>query len=208
MERIGEIKYCPKCKTVKKVDKFSRDNKTKDKLDVWCLECKRVYSRSDAAKLAAKKWYYSGGGKLKKYEYQRDGTKKDRPKAEPYRAQVLKRKYGISQDTYSKLLRSQNGCCAICRTTNPGRNRKEWPIDHDHTTGKIRGLLCWKCNSALGLLKDSPDLCAKAAAYLRRNADVESSPDDQICSDHDKTQVVFNDGGDKVEGAVEINIAS
>jgi Autographiviridae endonuclease VII len=57
-------------------------------------------------------------------------------------------KKGITPEVYADLLTKQEGRCAICRTADPGR--KSWCIDHDHVTGKVRGLLCWKCNLALG----------------------------------------------------------
>jgi hypothetical protein len=55
---------------------------------------------------------------------------------------------GITLEEYADLLTKQEGRCALCRTADPGR--RSWCIDHDHKTGKIRGLLCWKCNVALG----------------------------------------------------------
>lgn len=166
MMAFGEIKMCSKCQTVKKVHEFTKDSKAKDGLDSWCRSCKRAYNSSPAAKAAAQKWYYKGGGKVRKADYQR-GVRLPRREAEPYRFQVLRRKYGLSPQDYTKLLEAQGGKCAICGRADPGRG-KEWPVDHDHNTGAVRGLLCWKCNSALGMLRDSPELCEAAARYLRR----------------------------------------
>ena len=58
----------------------------------------------------------------------------------------LKRRYGITQEQYDALLRSQGGKCGICKCL-PGRKRL--CVDHDHATGRIRGLLCVRCNSAV-----------------------------------------------------------
>lgn len=68
--------------------------------------------------------------------------------------------YGITSEQYDEIFINQNGVCAICGGPPVG-NRKSLSVDHDHTTGKIRGLLCNKCNSALGMIGDSP-LHAKA----------------------------------------------
>lgn len=63
------------------------------------------------------------------------------------RVRVCSRK-GITLEAYADLLVRQNGRCAICRTADPGR--RSWCIDHDHLTRLVRGLLCWKCNLAIG----------------------------------------------------------
>jgi len=81
-------------------------------------------------------------------------------------------KYGVSQEEYENKLLEQEGKCAICSTTEPKGRRGTWHIDHDHVTGKFRGLLCWLCNSALGKFKDDADIIEKASAYLRRNKEV------------------------------------
>lgn len=78
------------------------------------------------------------------------------------------RTYGISDANYAALLSQQGGCCAICRQP-PGE--RSLAVDHDHLTGRIRGLLCGLCNTALGLLRDNPDLIDRASAYLRNQPD-------------------------------------
>ena len=78
-------------------------------------------------------------------------------------------KYGVTQKEYDKALEKQEGLCAICSTDKAGGRHNTWHIDHDHSTGKFRGLLCWLCNSGLGKFKDNEDLLYNAAAYLRGN---------------------------------------
>jgi len=80
----------------------------------------------------------------------------------------MKNNYGLDFDEYNKLLEKQNGACAICGSLPPNTHKKRLSIDHCHTTGRVRGLLCDSCNTALGLLKDSPDLMLKAISYLAR----------------------------------------
>lgn len=80
----------------------------------------------------------------------------------------MKRQYGLGFVEYNKMLEKQNGVCAICNSAPPNHHKKRLNIDHCHTTGRVRGLLCDACNRALGLLKDSPDLMLKAISYLAR----------------------------------------
>jgi hypothetical protein len=86
---------------------------------------------------------------------------------EECRSQRLKTKYGITLAQYNAILAKQKGCCAVCGTKNP-HPHPNFSVDHDHRTLKVRGLLCHKCNSAVGLLQDDPKLCKRAAAYLGR----------------------------------------
>jgi len=89
--------------------------------------------------------------------------KKENP--EKIQAHGLKRRYGITTQTYNNMLSLQKGCCAICgkESCSTGNN---FCVDHCHKTGKIRGLLCRKCNVGIGQLLDSPSLLRKAAEYL------------------------------------------
>lgn len=82
------------------------------------------------------------------------------------KASHLLRTFGLSLDQFESLLKSQHGLCAICLTDDPGA--RGWAIDHDHTTGVVRGILCGGCNRGLGYLKDCPVVVAAAADYLRR----------------------------------------
>ena len=76
----------------------------------------------------------------------------------------LKYLYGINDDQYYELLRSQGGVCAICLKTCLTGQRLS--VDHDHKTGLVRGLLCHNCNHGLGKFKDDPELLLAAAKYL------------------------------------------
>lgn len=75
----------------------------------------------------------------------------------------LKRRYGITAEEYDHLLAMQNGRCHICNDL-PGKHRLS--VDHDHKTGRIRGLLCHNCNHALGKFKDNIIHLFKAIKYL------------------------------------------
>ena len=73
--------------------------------------------------------------------------------------------FGLTADDLAALIEVQGGSCAICgRQPKPGGRRLA--IDHDHETGLVRGLLCYRCNTAIGLLGDSPQAIARALAYV------------------------------------------
>jgi hypothetical protein len=78
----------------------------------------------------------------------------------------LRTNYGITLADEKKLLKKQKGKCAICKTVKFGRHRS---IDHDHNTGQIRGILCGRCNSGIGMFREDVTLLTEAVKYLRRN---------------------------------------
>jgi hypothetical protein len=78
--------------------------------------------------------------------------------------------YGITTDELLRLEQESNGLCAICNRPPSGESGEaRLAVDHDHATGKVRGLLCGKCNKGLGLLQDDPAILAAAIAYLEEN---------------------------------------
>ena len=95
-----------------------------------------------------------------------DGARWRRANTEKLRALRRKRKYGLTMDGMAALLEAQNGRCALCSALLNGDSRTH--VDHDHETGRVRGLLCNVCNSGLGSFADSPERLRYAAAYLER----------------------------------------
>jgi hypothetical protein len=84
----------------------------------------------------------------------------------------IEKRLGVSEEEYNVLYLKQNGKCAICfeeETTlsNNMKTTKKLSIDHDHTTGKVRGLVCANCNSAIGLFKENADIVLSAYNYLK-----------------------------------------
>jgi Recombination endonuclease VII len=91
---------------------------------------------------------------------------KDKERRRAYQRNFdLKRNYGITIDDYNQMFIDQRGCCAICETPQYQTN-KRLHVDHDHVTGKVRGLLCHNCNLTLGRLKENIDVLRKAIRYL------------------------------------------
>jgi hypothetical protein len=96
------------------------------------------------------------------------GKMRSKPKGW-FRAYTLKTKYNITEEAYAMYLESCENRCAICRKEFSQTSKTETAhVDHDHTTGKIRGLLCRKCNTGLGLFCDSENLLLSAVEYLRK----------------------------------------
>jgi len=128
--------------------KKRRDNLTEEQIIL-----KRDYQKN---------WYKNNLDKIKKDSFN------------PIKIQIRKnreliRDFNITLEEYNQLLLSQNGVCAICGEPETSTNRgkiKCLSVDHDHETGKIRGLLCQKCNQGLGNFKDSLELIEKTKQYL------------------------------------------
>lgn len=88
----------------------------------------------------------------------------------------LKREYGMTYSEYQLLLDVQGGVCALCRKASVVRtNAARLAVDHDHVTQKVRGLLCGKCNLALGLFNDDLATLRRAVEYLARHLPPASS---------------------------------
>jgi hypothetical protein len=79
----------------------------------------------------------------------------------------LRIKFGITSEQYTEMFIKQNGCCAICNK-NQNEFKRKLAVDHDHKTGKIRGLLCSNCNTILGKLNDNSETLLNAIQYLNK----------------------------------------
>lgn len=90
---------------------------------------------------------------------------------EQQKERALKFQFGISLEKYKTMFESQGGLCAICKKPESALNQKRTntkllAVDHDHKTGLIRGLLCGRCNTAIGLLQEDPSLLDAAKKYI------------------------------------------
>lgn len=80
------------------------------------------------------------------------------------------RRHGIGHEDYQRMLSQQGNACAVCRGAWRGWSGRDAPhIDHDHATGRVRGLLCGSCNTALGRFGDDPARLRRAADYIEAN---------------------------------------
>lgn len=85
-----------------------------------------------------------------------------------FRERNLINKYGLSQTAWDAMFAGQGFACAVCGTEEHGG--RNWATDHDHKTGKVRGILCRACNLALGMADDNPSTLDLMARYLRHHA--------------------------------------
>lgn len=92
-------------------------------------------------------------------------------KTRNYKSATLKHAYGITADEYDAMLEKQGRVCAVCllpeSVTREGKT-KALAVDHCHVTGAVRGLLCQRCNQALGLLKDDASTITRLLSYIER----------------------------------------
>lgn len=141
-------KTCSKCKINKPENEFYKDNHTKDKLYPQCRLCKKAAINPEQKKLTHKKWRNNNRDHMRNQSY-------------------LKL-YGITLEQYNKILKIQNNTCAICNDAPNIKRTSHLYVDHDHNTKRIRGLLCIRCNCALGYFKDKPSLLSKAVNYIQK----------------------------------------
>lgn len=84
-----------------------------------------------------------------------------------YKRRRQLKNYGMSLEDYNDMLQRQNGVCAIC--DKPPKESKNLQVDHDHNTGIVRGLLCFRCNYGMSFFSENPDRMEKAVNYLRKS---------------------------------------
>lgn len=137
----GYVKRCPTCGETKPAEAFYRSKYSKYSCSSYRKRCQNLLSTS----------------------YARENKDKIQPLLRGY---SIKRRYGLTVQDYEAMLRRQGFRCAICGTEEcaTGRNLA---VDHCHTTGKVRGLLCANCNRGIGSLKDSEELLQRAIEYLQ-----------------------------------------
>jgi hypothetical protein len=131
------MKKCATCKEIKTSEQYNKNKRNEDGIDTYCKSCRSAF---------------------RKALYQK--------RISPNRACNLKRFYGIGIPEYNAMLIEQNGKCKICGSTDPRGRGGNFHVDHDHESKSIRGLLCSFCNTALGLMEDSPDRLRAAAKYV------------------------------------------
>lgn len=151
-------KVCIKCDMDKPLTDFHKNKQNRDGLSHQCKKCKCEVAKQH--RLANPERYKERAADY----YQRNKSEVKR-KTRNY---SLKKKYGISGPDYDHILAEQNGLCAICKRKVACKGRDNLYVDHCHDTGKVRGLLCQKCNSALGLFNDNLRLLEEAVKYMRK----------------------------------------
>lgn len=121
-----------------------------------------------------RKWRAKNREKIRAYarEYGKIYRKKNPSKFKIKDNKANLAKYGLTIDEYNQKAQTQNNCCAICKKSETAKQNgviQRLAVDHCHRTGKVRDLLCGKCNVAIGHLQDEPKLLEYAAEYIRRH---------------------------------------
>ena len=174
---VRESKTCCHCKKIKSVSEFWKDGSRVDGLHHNCKDCgnkmaKKSYRKSrEAHGNSYVPRVNRTAEEQQEIQRNRANAYRKRKKAEnPYwrtekSHKEFARTLGISfeklESWYKKQWMKQQAQCAMC-----GGVFGEEVIDHNHVTGKLRGLLCKNCNTGIGMLKDSSELCIKASKYL------------------------------------------
>ena len=135
------MKECTKCGESKELTEYHKNKQQKNGLAPQCKVCKTANT-------------------IAYYEKNKEAV----------RLKLLTKNYGLTPAAYLKMYEGQGGCCAICNVEEKDAPKQRLSVDHDHTTGDVRALLCNTCNTGIGLLKDSPALLREAAAYLVKHA--------------------------------------
>jgi hypothetical protein len=88
-------------------------------------------------------------------------------------------KYGLTEESFADMVVAQGGRCACCGATIESKSKrcKRLFVDHDHVTGKVRGLLCYHCNTGIGHLGDNAESVRRALTYLERSVRTDPIPD-------------------------------
>lgn len=156
------MQKCTLCHLNKPLSEFRKQSDKKDGHQSACKDCAKVKDKeySDKEKNKFRARIYRKTHKKHISELRRNRYLKT---LEKHKDQQLKRAFGISLVDYNKMLEKQHGKCKIC--LKPEINR-QLSVDHDHKTGKVRGLLCNHCNRGLGSFYDNTEMLKAAIKYL------------------------------------------
>jgi hypothetical protein len=172
--RVNRSPRCPKCQS-RRWDDFSRpqfhfrrQDKTAKKRR--CNRCKRnrlaKQFRIRADNGIPRAWCIPCENEYKR-EYKRANRYKWKKSEQRQGRRAGLRKYGLTETAYNEIAKDQDWKCLIC-SRRYFKSPRNLCVDHDHETGKIRGLLCIGCNRGLGYFEDQPERLRKAALYLER----------------------------------------
>lgn len=146
-------KVCYGCQVEKPVESYSKSRKGKDGYQTKCKACHADYARKTQSLVLCS--FFSFSFSLRAIRHKMD-------------------RYGTTYSETLALLADSQGVCAICQT--PFKSASGMHFDHDHATGKIRGVLCYPCNMMLGVARDSVQILGSGVAYLNRHAEDSSKP--------------------------------
>ncbi len=163
------MKRCKQCGELKSLGDFYAEKSGRGGKRPECKACtaarrKEWYRHNREREIARVRMWQQANPERLKASRQRNRATRNRKMREIH----LRNKFGLTPDEYERILDQQAGVCALCEyPPTPGISLH---VDHDHATGEIRGLLCVRCNNALGLFREDPDLLKRAARYVTADA--------------------------------------
>jgi len=167
--KLSTEKVCAKCKISKNFIEFYKNRSTADGYQAYCKPCKNLIDkkpRTDEIRTKDRERYKrrvaTPEGKAKLFAASSRYKQSEHGKLAAW-TRYLQKAYLIDSTIYMQLLELQNGRCAICQIKPTSRRLH---VDHHHKSRKIRGLLCGKCNQAIGLLNEDLKLFDAAKKYL------------------------------------------
>lgn len=165
-------KQCSQCRLLKPVDGFHRDRHQKDGYYSMCKTCKHAKTMAtprEVRNARARAWCARNRERSRELCRQSYRKNVEARRAGSF-ARNLRNAYGIGVDEYTAMCEAQSNLCAICdkpeTSKSPRGDVKRLSVDHDHTTGKIRGLLCDNCNRGIGMLQEDVKNLRRAIEYL------------------------------------------
>jgi hypothetical protein len=165
------VKRCKKCGLEKPLSEFYRMPEMRDGHRNDCKAChnaakaERYRADPGPARARARQWRIDNP---ERYAATQADFRASGRKAIADRKSHLKRNYGITIEQYDAMLAEQGGGCGICQRSP--RTDIALHVDHDHATGAIRGILCFRCNNALGDFDDDPMMLRRALFYVEQRA--------------------------------------
>ncbi len=155
---------CSYCKKLLPQNKFSinRANTFRGGISYACLVCERKHRKI----YLEKNPHIREKMNARKREYY--ATPESRRKQ---RGHYYKKRYGITLEKYGQMLKEQGGVCAICGERSNHKTQAHFHVDHDHVTGRVRGLLCIRCNTVIGNSREQTKILENAIKYLYRHLD-------------------------------------
>lgn len=166
--READPKKCIRCGEFKPLTDYGWHNIAKGQHRNFCKLCQKEWDReykTGVGKPLIEEYREKNKDKMVEYRKLYKLDPKNKEKMRTHGRNATLRQFGITQEDYDELFKKQDGKCVICGVEKNG-GKQNFCVDHDHTTGKVRGLLCHNCNLSIGLMKDNPDLLRKAAEYL------------------------------------------
>ncbi len=131
-----QVKQCRECKAIKPISEFYRHARAWDGHINCCIPCHKIKNA--------------------------EGPAEKRRRAKTFRKHILKTRYGLTPEEYGQMRDAQGGACLICQCVSA----ETLCVDHCHDTGRVRGLLCRRCNLALGYVRESAAVARSLVSYI------------------------------------------